>query len=75
MGVIPSKNTSGANKVNELWATLQIIVRALDPLVAQRSERTVPAVALRRSDSNIGRCRQLMLEGSVDYSASAWPTT
>jgi hypothetical protein len=76
MGVIPSNNRCATNTISALWTTLQRIVGALDRLVAQRSRRTVPAVAMRGSDSDIRRCRQLMLEGAVDGGASAaWPRT
>jgi hypothetical protein len=43
----------------------QRTAQALDRVMAQRSERAVPAVVLRRSRSDIARCRRLMLEGAI----------
>jgi hypothetical protein len=74
MGVVPFNKRRGAGKASALQTALQRIVRALDRLVVKRSRRVVPVIALRRSDHDVRRCRQLMLEGSNDHAVSAaWP--
>jgi hypothetical protein len=75
MGVIPTASATGsvdcAGRPATFW---QRIARLLDQLVVNRTKRAVPAIALRRSDRDIRRCRQLMPDYSDDRAApAAWP--
>lgn len=65
MGVIRSSTNHGAAKAGEPRSFWRRVSQALDQLVAQRSERAVPAIMLRRSRYEIRRCRRLMLEGAA----------
>ena len=76
MGVVPFNKSRGPEKTGAPRTTLQRIVRALDHLVARRRQRVVPAIALRRSDRDVRRCRQLVLQRANDRHVSvAWPRT
>jgi hypothetical protein len=65
MGVIANNPArSAANGAAEPQTFWQRISRALDRFVVCRSQRAVPAVALRRSKHDLDRCRRLLLLGS-----------
>lgn len=66
MGVIATDPaSSAANRAGEPQTFWQRISQALDRFVVCRSQRVVPAVALRRSKYDLDRCRRLMLQGSI----------
>jgi hypothetical protein len=65
MSIIGTNAASGAaNAAVGLQAFWQKVASALDRLVINRSRRAVPAIALRQSGHDFGRCRRLMRRGA-----------
>jgi hypothetical protein len=61
MSIIPADEPPGAGdgaaKPEGFWRRLG---QVLDAYVAEQSKRAVPAIALRRSNHELARCRRLM---------------
>jgi hypothetical protein len=64
MGVIPSSAVRSATIGTEPQPFWRRIAQALDRLMAQRSQRVVPAHVLRRSKEDIRRCHRLTSQAS-----------
>jgi hypothetical protein len=72
MSVIPVDEVpyavNGAAKRDGFW---QRFAERLDAYFADRSRRTVPVIALRRSKHDVDRCRRLMHRGSAMVAAAS----
>ena len=66
MGVIPSDTAPNGAIDPQARPFWQRIAQAIDHFMAQRSQRAVPAPALRRSRDDIKRCRRLIISSLAD---------
>jgi hypothetical protein len=61
MSVIPAHELGGAaNAAPKPECFWQGLSRAIDAYLADRTKKVIPAITLRRSRHEIGRCRRLM---------------